>query len=64
MSLKSAHEFAVYIADQKPIKRDEAARFSYERQILSSNVIGTLTLSLTLSGGIKYFSKEKEVKMK
>ena len=64
MSLKSAHEFAVYMADQSPIKRDEAPRFSYERRILSSKVIGVLTLALTLSGGIKYFSKEKEIKMK
>ena len=61
---KSSHEFAIYLADQSPVRKDTAKRSSLERGILSSKVISTLTLALTLSGGITYFSKEKETKMK
>jgi hypothetical protein len=64
MSERLAHEFSIYLADLNPVRKDTAARCSLERGILSSKVISTMNLALTLSGGITYFSQEKETKMK
>ena len=64
MTEKVAHEFAIYLADQSPVRKDTAKRCSLERGIMSNKVIAVLNLALMLSGGITYFSTEKETKMK